>query len=314
MNNVHRNIVFASLAICAMAAVALVFQPARSSEPELANDVCLDCHEDAAHAMMGTAHDPTVVATVTCVSCHAGPATALHVDDPDTYRPVNPARLSADSLTAVCVACHVDPHALNLFERDPHQIANLSCTACHQMHSDKHLALLKDDENNVCLGCHASARSGFAMPTHHPVMEGVIACRDCHIEVAQSPKQQTTSGPGGTCLSCHGSFQGPFPYEHEAAVDYSVNDGGCMNCHAPHGSTYPMFLKQSYEAPHYSLCTQCHSVPKHLNNSNHGTAFAGVPCADCHVDIHGSYVSRYLLDPSLQSQGCFPGGGGCHDF
>lgn len=314
MGHLPRNTSLAIAAGFSLTAFAMAFPTARSSEPAaVSSEVCLDCHEDAARAMMGTAHDPAAAKVVSCVDCHAGPATAMHVDDPDTHKPTNPAALTADSLTAVCTACHASPHALNLRERDPHGDANLSCNACHEVHNNEHASLLKDEENATCLECHASARAGFAMPTHHPVEEGVVECRDCHIEVAQSKKQHNTAGgPGETCVRCHGSMQGPFPFEHEAAVDYSVNDGGCLNCHAPHGSTFPRLLKQSYEAPHYSLCSQCHTVPKHLNNVNHGTQWAAVPCGDCHVDVHGSYTSRFLLDPALESQGCFTGG--CHEM
>ena len=65
-----------------------------------------------------------------------------------------------------------------------------------------------------------------------------------------------------------------------------------------------------YEPPHYQLCTQCHSVPGHNNNTYHGTQWAGVACNDCHVDIHGSFTSRLYLSTSLQSAGCF--NAGCH--
>ncbi len=301
------------LAACTvLAALLLGFHGASSSEPAaLSSDMCLECHDGVAGGMLGTTHDPAGK-IVGCLDCHAGPATEMHVEDPDTYKPVLPTRLAADSLMAVCTTCHKDPHPVNLYALDPHFDADLSCLACHQVHDNQHTALLKDEPNDLCLGCHASARAGFAMPTHHPLEDGVVECRDCHIEVAQSKKQRTAGGPGETCVKCHGSFQGPFPYEHEAAVNYSVNDGGCQNCHNPHGSTFPMLLKQSYEAPHYSLCSQCHSVPKHLNNMQHGTQWAGVPCADCHVDVHGSYTNRFLLDSSLETQGCYLGGGGCH--
>ncbi|HEX5132985.1 MAG TPA: cytochrome c3 family protein [Candidatus Krumholzibacteria bacterium] len=314
MGHTRRNTIFALLTTLGLAFTLALFQSAQSSETEpISNAVCLDCHEDAAHSMLGTAHDP-VGGKVSCVGCHAGPATAMHVEDPDTYKPVNPASVPADSVTALCTTCHVGAHPLNLNERDPHADANLSCTGCHEVHGNEHLSLLKDDENQLCLGCHQSARASFALPTHHPVEEGVVACRDCHISIAQSKKQRTAGGPSNTCVTCHGEFQGPFPYEHEAAVDYSVNEGGCLNCHNPHGSTFPMLLKQSYEAPHYSLCSQCHSVPKHLNNTQHGTQWSGVPCSDCHSDVHGSYVNRNLLDSSLQTQGCFLGGSGCHQM
>lgn len=282
---------------------------ARATESTaIASSVCLDCHEDARKSMLGTiaSHDSSGVEIVACVGCHVGPATAKHVDDPDTYKPL----VSADLLTAVCTSCHKDSHALNLYERDPHGDAKMSCDACHEFHSYRYAGFLKGPENTTCLSCHASVRSDFALPTHHPVMEGVVACRDCHTEIAQSPKRRKAGGPTEACLNCHGRMQGPFPFEHEPAVNYSANEGGCMNCHSPHGSGYPMLLKQSYDSPHNSLCSQCHTVPGHLNNMQHGTTWASVPCYECHTDIHGSYTNRHLLDPSLQSQGCLKAG--CH--
>jgi predicted CXXCH cytochrome family protein len=150
------------------------------------------------------------------------------------------------------------------------------------------------------------------MPSHHPVTEGVVECSDCHLSTAQSAKQRVATGPGGTCTTCHAMFEGPFPYEHQAAVDYSTEEGGCLNCHAAHGSTQPRLLKQSYESPDFGLCSQCHVVPKHQFNVNHGSAFAGLPCSDCHVDVHGSYDNAKLLDPALSVQGCTVAG--CHQF
>ncbi len=315
MGRFANTTLLAATAGLGLAAVLIFSATVGSSEPPaIANDVCLDCHDLAAGAMKGTAHDPIEGNAVACVDCHAGPALVMHIEDPDTYKPVKPSALPADSLTAVCTACHENAHQLNVYERDPHRDADMSCSGCHQVHGNQHASLLKSEENTLCLDCHASARAGFAMPTHHPVEEGVIACRDCHIEVAQSVKQHTPGGPGETCVKCHGSFQGPFPYEHEPAVNYSVNDGGCLNCHNPHGSAFPSLLTQSYESPHFSLCSQCHSVPLHQNSVQHGTQWSGVPCGDCHVDVHGSYVNRNLLDPSLETQGCFLGGGGCHQF
>ena len=119
-------------------------------------------------------------------------------------------------------------------------------------------------------------------------------------------------GTNAACFSCHNEFQMPFPYEHQATVDFSIEEGACLNCHEPHGSNLPRMLKQPYEGPHYQLCSQCHSVPKHNYNTFHGTQWAGVPCNDCHVDIHGSYTSQYFFTPELQSQGCI--NAGCHAF
>ena len=97
-----------------------------------------------------------------------------------------------------------------------------------------------------------------------------------------------------------------------ATVDYSTEEGGCLNCHAPHGSDQPRMLKQPYDVANQALCAGCHFVPRHEINNFHGTQWAGVPCSDCHVDIHGSYTNRNFLRPSLQVEGCFLAG--CHTF
>jgi predicted CXXCH cytochrome family protein len=123
----------------------------------------------------------------------------------------------------------------------------------------------------------------------------------------------SSSGTNATCASCHLEFQGPFPFEHQATVDYSTEEGGCITCHDPHGSYLPRMLKQPYQSPHYQLCSQCHVVPpKHNSNSFHGTIWSGVSCSECHTDIHGSYTSRLFLTPALQGQGCI--NVGCHQF
>jgi DmsE family decaheme c-type cytochrome len=311
MNTRGSIAVLTLLAAIGAALISLAFQGAESSEPSTLTDaVCMDCHEDVAHALLGTAH--AMSSKVSCLDCHAGAATEAHVDDPDLL-PVNPARLAPDSLTAKCTECHADAHPLNLFERDPHRDAGLACAACHSVHNPgQHIGLLKDAETTLCFSCHAAQKGDFAMPTHHPVLEGVVRCSDCHQSIAQSAKQHVPSGPSETCTRCHAMFEGPFPFEHAAAVDYSTEEGGCLNCHAPHGSPNPRLLKQPYQAPDFALCSQCHSVPKHQNNINHGTQWAGVPCADCHVDVHGSYDNAKLLDPALQAQGCFAVG--CHAY
>ena len=285
---------------------------ARSDEPKpIDSKACLECHESDLSAMAGTAHDVSANRVVACTSCHTHIDPA-HLEEPEEHPVSNPEHMRADSVSALCTTCHAHPHTLNMLERDPHQDADLSCLSCHRIHDNKHAGLLVDEQTTLCYSCHPSARADFAKSSRHPVEDGVMQCMDCHMTVNQSKKQHTGSGPGETCVSCHAMFQGPFPFEHQAAVEYSTDDGGCLNCHLPHGSAHPRLLKRSYESPNFSLCMQCHSIPKHMNNQNHGTQWAGVPCNECHVDVHGSYESRHLLDPALESQGCFAVG--CHQL
>ena len=160
----------------------------------------------------------------------------------------------------------------------------------------------------------ASARPplGVSVIWMLPVADNVVRCSECHVTIFQDRKQGVYSGPSKTCFQCHRRMIGPYPFQHQATVDYSTEEGGCMNCHAPHGSANPRILRQPYDLTNQALCNACHSVPLHQNNNFHGTQWAGVPCSDCHVDIHGSYDNRNLLDPSLQVPGCFDNG--CHAY
>jgi len=307
-----RRVVFVCLIIGAWIGSAAAFFAAPSSERgDLTDAACLECHQSDAAALVGTAHDTAAARVVSCRGCHAGIDPA-HLEDPEENPAPDLETMAADSLTRACATCHAHPHTLNLYERDPHEAAGLSCNACHRVHDNRHLGLLIDDETNLCFSCHPATKGDFAMPSHHPVLEGVVACRECHIEVAQSAKQRVATGTGNTCTVCHARFQGPYPFEHAAAVEYSTEEGGCNTCHAAHGSAQPRLLKQPYDGPDFALCAQCHVVPGHQFNANHGAMWAGVPCSDCHVDVHGSYESKHLLDPSLATQGCFLAG--CHQL
>ncbi len=119
-----------------------------------------------------------------------------------------------------------------------------------------------------------------------------VQCSSCHLSTDDAPAELARQGKDEVCLSCHAEFQGPFPYDHQSAVDYETQEGGCIACHDPHGSYVPRLLKQPYEAPHFQTCTQCHVVPLHDYNSNHGDQWAGMACTECHADIHGSYTNR----------------------
>ena len=93
--------------------------------------------------------------------------------------------------------------------------------------------------------------------------------------------------------------------QSEARSAPSTTPSPRSTCHAAHGSDQPRMMRQPYEPPHFQLCSQCHSVPpKHNLNSFHGDRWAGLPCSNCHVDIHGSYTSRWFLGKELEAEGC----------
>jgi predicted CXXCH cytochrome family protein len=144
------------------------------------------------------------------------------------------------------------------------------------------------------------------------VSDEIVRCSDCHMSLSMNKRRLSFARIDQACFQCHQYFQGPFPYEHQATIGWSTQEGGCLTCHRPHGSNNPRMLNRPYEPPNYNLCSQCHTVAKHNYNSRHGDEWAGVPCNDCHVDIHGSYTNRNFLSTGMQSQGCF--NTGCHKF
>jgi DmsE family decaheme c-type cytochrome len=278
--------------------------------------VCLDCHDDKLETLRNTPHQILADqkgdnAAVVCTDCHQG-SPKHYEDDPEEYPMVNPATADFAMTAQICATCHSNSHQQNMQERNPHPLNNVGCMDCHQIHGVVRAGLLKKEEVKLCYSCHTNVRGEFAQPYRHPISDKIIRCSDCHMEVARDKEPLSYARMDEACFQCHKYFQGPFPYEHQATIGWSTQEGGCMACHRPHGSSVPRMLNQPYESPDYSLCSQCHTVPGHNFNSRHGDEWAGMPCNDCHVDIHGSYTSRYFFSTALQSQGCF--NTGCHQF
>jgi DmsE family decaheme c-type cytochrome len=294
------------LAFCAGLAVLAGFSVAGPSAETGVHEskACLDCHDGMDATLVGTAHRVTGDgARVACTDCHAGPS-AHWEDDPEKNPMPNPGKMTSIAEARVCTQCHENSHQQNMLEKNVHAANNIACSACHSVHGSKQYSLLRKPENQLCESCHVRVAGEFARPYRHPIEEGVIKCTECHMTLDRTTRPLSKNGTN-VCLKCHGELAGPFPYEHQATLDHSTEEGGCISCHDPHGSSLPRMLKQPYEPPHQQLCTQCHSIPpKHLSNPMHGTRWNGMACNECHTDIHGSYDNRWLLSTSLRAQGC----------
>ncbi len=272
------------------------------------NETCLECHEDPAVAMRHTVHQLTPpdgsggAIAIGCVSCHAG--ADAHLDDPDVSTIENPANLSMEAEATVCAACHLNDHQVSMVETNPHELAGLNCSACHAIHAAGEQPRRSSE---TCLTCHDDQKGEFALSSNHRVLEGVVECIDCH-DIAQ--KLQVPFGDILTrrCFSCHGELEGPYPFEHQATNAYSVEGGGCLECHRPHGSIFDRLLRE----PGTQLCRQCHAAPIH--QTAHNGLFANENCLNCHADIHGSFDDEHYFPPGVppatcSQSGCHPLGG-----
>lgn len=284
-----------------------------AQEPVRESAACLECHEGQDTTLAATAHAMAAGSMsdmgVACTDCH-GTNSAHWEDDPLEFPMIVPSTLGAFAEAQLCSSCHQTSHQQNMLERNVHAGNDVNCSGCHGVHaSDEHTALLKQQEPALCYSCHAGVEGDFARSYRHPVSDGIVKCSECHMTLHETRRELSRNGTN-VCTGCHAEFEGPFPFEHPATLDYSTEEGGCLACHAAHGSDNPRMLDQPYESPHFQLCSQCHTVPGHDMNLMHGTRWMGLACNTCHTDIHGSYTNRLFLSESLTAEGCLKAG--CH--
>jgi len=173
----------------------------------------------------------------------------------------------------------------------------VACTSCHQLHTAKDKVADKRTQPEVCFTCHKEQRAQVNKPSHHPVLEGKVACSDCHnAHGSIGPKLVKRDSVVETCYTCHMEKRGPFVHSHEP-----VNED-CGNCHNPHGTVAESLLKAR---PPF-LCHQCHTPHggqvAQLRGQGQPLSMVGATtsgksginytqargCLNCHTQVHGS--------------------------
>lgn len=288
-------------------ALALWLAPALAQQPAHAEKdgyrTCTRCHDEAddypvlsilksPHAVMADPRTP--FADQACVSCH-GPSEA-HMRPPRGGRRAAPDVLfqGAQSHTAagnqVCLQCHEGSARMH-WQGSAHDFADMSCGACHTIHTGADPVLAKATQAEVCYACHQTQRAEMLRPFSHPVHEGKLACSDCHNPHGGSgPSLLAASTVNETCYTCHAEKRGPFLWEHAPVRE------DCTLCHRPHGSVHPAMLRT--RGPF--LCQECHLAQMHPSTAYSGTGLPGAAtpsgaqqllgknCLNCHSQVHGS--------------------------
>jgi DmsE family decaheme c-type cytochrome len=306
-----------SLFACAIIGSLLALQSGETSYQEALreSESCLECHDGMGESLLATAHAldleaPASDMRIACTDCHAGDSRHWE-DDPEAFPMLLPSDLKAAEAAAVCGTCHMSSHQQSMLERNPHGSNGINCSACHSVHEGvAGTASLQREQPQLCYSCHQSVEGQFARPSRHPVSDGTMDCTDCHTSLDETRVELSRNGTN-VCTDCHAEFQGPFPFQHPAALDFGTEEAGCLACHDAHGSDHQRMLEQPYESPHFQLCTQCHGIPPlHNSSQQHGTQWMGQACNTCHGDIHGSYTNRFFLSETLTVEGCLDAG--CH--
>ena len=254
-------------------------------------EACATCHEGYEASIKATKHglakDPrSPAAAQGCESCH-GPGEA-HAQDPEKFKPIQFALLSAKGVTDTCVTCHNrGPHAQ--WKGSQHESRNVSCVTCHSIHKPKSAkAQLKTvNQQQQCMSCHRDKVAKLDRSGHMPVREGKMECSSCHNPHGSTNVRllKTGNSINESCATCHTEKRGPFLFEHAG-----VSGDSCATCHDPHGSNNDRMLVAKLPF----LCQRCHNFTRHPSTiydnrvAQSSNRLYSRSCVTCHSAIHGS--------------------------
>ena len=284
----------------ASCASLLLPSAARAEEKQDKNlPVCVECHEDVVKGMALTKHGAKLDSTgAVCQSCHGD--VAAHLADPAAAKPTrvfNNKSMLASEKSAVCLTCHDGQRQLAFWDAGKHKKNDVSCVDCHAVHAKRgepttapYLTTQRKLQYEVCGNCHKNVRTQLNKNSHHPILEGKVACSDCHnphgaLSHAMVKNESITQ----LCTSCHADKRGPFVFAHLPVEE------NCLTCHNSHGSNVPKLL--TVKAP--QLCQDCHGSAHGQiaygssfgiggANQDRATRFDARACVNCHQMIHGS--------------------------
>lgn len=174
---------------------------------------CTACHDEAdapgllaiGKTRHGTLADSR---TPTCTSCH-GASEAHLLNAQDTKIRPKPERTFSGQLApgsipsedrvdhyfgiqgkrtdtpvnernGACLECHQKDAKRSHWEGSTHQARDVACTNCHKVHTSKDVVRDKRTQTELCFTCHKEQRAQVNKPSHHPILEGKMACSDCH--------------------------------------------------------------------------------------------------------------------------------------
>ena len=266
-------------------------------------EVCANCHKDQAasyaasvHGQKGNLRGPSNAGE--CSTCHGDGTEHVKAGGGRGVGGIkNPGsvKMAPDEKNATCLTCHAGGSKRTHWQGSTHQTRGTACTRCHTMHSPDRV-LTKLTQPEVCFTCHKQQRAEITRTFRHPILEGKVACSDCHnphgsIGRALMKRDSVVD----TCYQCHAEKRGPFVHPHDP-----VNED-CTLCHNPHGTVAdsmlkirPPFLCHQCHTPHggnvASLRGQTGQPPQAITITGKSSVniTQGRGCMNCHTQVHGN--------------------------
>lgn len=219
---------------------------------------------------------PTYVGEAVCRSCHV--QEARHWDD-TVHADVFRRAAAGDPGAHACETCH-GPGSLHVASGgDPTRIRAFT----------RDSATPVEDQNAVCLGCHAGGTRIHWLGSVHETQG--LACSDCHNPMTRTSASALLRRPtvAETCFTCHPAQRLEFrKRSHMPLLEGRIT---CTDCHQPHGSiTDPLLRADTVN----ELCTGCHAEKRGPYLWEHAPVTES--CLNCHRP-HGSNHDSLLEAP-----------------
>ena len=272
-------------------------------------EVCKNCHTDHVASYLETKHGQKGnVKGPDCQTCHGNGDAHVKAGGGKGVGGIigfNNKAMPADKKAAICLSCHEGNRHLAFWDSGAHKKNDVACTDCHRLHNKpgpgSTIALRKNDptvstyqttqrqlQYETCTSCHKQIRSQLLKPSQHPIIEGKVACTDCHNPHGALSKQMINAESiPQLCTSCHTEKRGPFVWGHPPVEE------NCLACHNSHGSNHARLLAE--KAP--NVCQDCHDASRHPGTiydasgswtGTKNTRLLARGCVNCHNQIHGS--------------------------
>jgi len=114
--------------------------------PKRDPEICFTCHTDKKMQFRLPYHHPVLEGKMSCSDCH----------DPHGIDVKPWTATSEDGVNEVCFKCHTDKRGPFIWK---HDALKDGCTTCHQVHGSVNDKMLKVNDYNLCLRCHAVVAS-----------------------------------------------------------------------------------------------------------------------------------------------------------
>lgn len=212
----------------------------------------------------------------------------------------------------VCVACHQlenEHFSHTLHANGLRAAASVTpgapvCEACHgpgsahaRRPTEKGLIIAFTHEGGTppgvqtrtCLACHSGGPRDHWLGSVH--QRNDLSCSDCHnpMQAASVEGLLAKNSINETCATCHRDIRVQF--ERRSHMPLPEGQLACVDCHNPHGSSFPALLKTNTVN---ETCYQCHAEKRGPFLFEHAPVRES--CLNCHAP-HGSNQLSLLVAP-----------------